>query len=407
MDRILDMPNLIQINISANFGSTGKITEQIAAEATARGCKCYQVYSYGNPSKLELIPTGGKLNRLLHYAEQRIFDDEGLASRLVTRKVIRQIRQIGPDVIQLHNIHDHYLNYRILFEYLNKSGIPVVWTFHDSWGITGHCFHPVPANCSRWKEEGCHDCPLRHKYPNNLLDRSTKNFELKRRLFSACENLTIVGCSEWQANFVRQSFLKDKTIKVIHNGIDINKFKPSSSERSGGKFKILGVALPWVKEKGIDDFFRLRATLSQDEYEIIMVGLTKEQLATLPAGIRGIERTQNVEELVALYNEADVLLNTTYADNYPTVNLEAMACGTPVITYRTGGSPEAVDENTGIVVEQGDFDGLCGAIEEIRGNGKVHYSAACRDRAERLFDKEKCFKEYVELYDTLILKTKI
>lgn len=423
------MSKLIQINITANWGSTGKIAEQIGLCAMAHGWESYIAYGrWSNPSKSKLIKVGDKLDMYLHYGEQRIFDNEGLCSRAATRRLIEQIKEIKPAVVHLHNIHDHYLNYQILFEYLNQTDIKVVWTFHDCWALTGHCFHFVTKDCMRWKT-GCHDCPLHHLYPNTVLDRSVKNYALKKELFSANKNLAIVACSDWLGDFVKESFLKDKQIEVIHNGVDLQMFRPYGvldgfkefQEVSGGRFKIIAVSSVWYPNKGELDIYKLRTMLPEDEYEITMVGLSAEQAKNLPKGIRGIQRTQNVQELAQLYAEADVLINPTYEDNFPTVNIEALACGTPVITYRTGGSPEAVrDEvsdgfkefqevsrgsggtelyNTGMVIEQGNVVALANAVMQMKDTPLS--SADCRKRAEELFDKDKCFEKYVELYENL------
>lgn len=391
---------LLQINVTANWGSTGKIAEQIGLCAMMNGWESYIAYGrWCNPSKSHLIKIGNKLDMYMHYAEQRIRDNEGLCSRGATKRLIKLISEIRPDVVQLHNIHDHYLNYRLLFEYLNKTEIKVVWTMHDCWAFTGHCSYFITKGCERWKTD-CFDCPLQREYPKTLFDRSKKNFTMKKNLFGANNNLTIIACSEWIANFVRQSFLKNKSIRVINNGVDLNVFKNSASLCTNKKiFQVLAVSNVWNKDKGFDDILNLRKILSS-EYEMTIVGVTKQQLNSLPQGLVGIERTQNVQELVALYSKADVFINPTYADNFPTVNLEALACGTPVITYRTGGSPEAIDERTGVVVEQGDVNGLVEAIYRMKEDPLS--SADCRKRAEKCFDKDKCFEKYVELYEKLI-----
>lgn len=391
---------LLQINVTANWGSTGKIAEQIGLCAMMNGWESYIAYGrWCNPSKSHLIKIGNKLDMYMHYAEQRIRDNEGLCSRGATKRLIKLISEIRPDVVQLHNIHDHYLNYRLLFEYLNKTEIKVVWTMHDCWAFTGHCSHFITKGCERWKTD-CFDCPLQREYPKTLFDRSKKNFTMKKNLFGANNNLTIIACSEWIANFVRQSFLKNKSIRVINNGVDLNVFKNSASLCTNKKyFQVLAVSNVWNKDKGFDDILNLRKILSS-EYEMTIVGVTKQQLNSLPQGLVGIERTQNVQELVALYSKADVFINPTYADNFPTVNLEALACGTPVITYRTGGSPEAIDERTGVVVEQGDVNGLVEAIYRMKEDPLS--SADCRKRAEDYFEKDKCFEKYIELYNSLI-----
>lgn len=390
------MLTLLQINVTANWGSTGKIAESIGLAAIKQGWESYIAYGrIANPSASQLIKVGGKWNTYLHFAGNRLLDLEGRCSTHATKKLIKEIDRIKPDVVQLHNIHDHFLNYSLLFEYLNQTGIKVVWTFHDCWAFTGHCYHFVQQDCMKWQTE-CRNCPQRNKF----IDRSRENFNLKKSMFTANQNLTIVPCSEWMGDFVRRSFLKDKRIQVIHNGVDLNTFKVIPGiKKTNGKFHILAVSNVWQAYKGYYDFFRLREMLSE-EYEITMVGLKEDQLNELPKGIRGITRTQNVQQLVELYNEADVLINPTYADTFPTVNLEALACGTPVITYRTGGSPEAIDGKTGVVVEQGNVKALADAIHHMKEHPLS--SEACRKRAEERFDKDKCFEEYIELYEKLL-----
>ncbi len=395
------MPTLIQINVTANWGSTGKIAEAIGRSVMKKGWKSYIAYGrMMNPSESQLIKVGEKMDSYIHFAYNRLLDMEGRGSVRATKTLVRQIVEIKPDVVQLHNIHDHFLNYRILFEYLNQTDIQVVWTFHDCWAFTGHCYHFVQQDCMKWKKE-CGKCVQR----NRFVDRSRENFLLKKGLFDGCKNLTIVPCSEWMGNFVKESFLKEKHVEVIHNGVDLTVFKHSVTavkKSKVGKFRIIAVSNVWLPYKGELDIYKLSEMLPLDEFEITMVGLSIDQVKNLPVGICGIQRTQNVQELVQLYSESDVLINPTYADTFPTVNLEALACGTPVITYRTGGSPEAIDEKTGVVVEQGNVESLANAIHQMK---EYPFSSEdCRKRAEECFDKDKCFEKYIELYNDLLQK---
>ena len=391
------MPTLLQINVKSNCGSTSRIAEHIGLRAKAAGWDSYLAYGRdNNPSQLKLIKIENKLSVYWHYIEAKLFDREGLSSRLATLYLIRKIKSIKPDVILLHNIHDHWLNYKILFEYLNKTHIPVVWTFHDCWAFTGHCFHFVEVGCEKWKA-GCYSCPQRNKF----CDRSNRNWNLKKSLFGAHPNLTVVPVSQWMGDFVEESFLKTKKIRVIHNGIDTNVFHPDTDalKQRDGKFRILAVSSVWPKSKGLEDIIQLRS-LIPDKFVITVVGLSEEQINSLPIGIVGIRRTKNLKELVQYYSSADVLINTTYADTFPTVNLEALACGTPVITYRTGGSPEAVDEKTGIVIPQGDVELLAKSIRLLECSPLN--SDDCRNRAVEFFNKDKCFDKYIQLFNYLI-----
>ena len=395
------MPKLLQINVDSALYSCGKICEDISVVAKSQGWVTY--IAYGRERKEGVnkeIKIGSWLDVYEHYFEHKLFDREGMGSRRATKHLVKKIKEINPDIIHLHLIHDHYLNYKILFSYLSTVDTPVVWTQHDSWNITGHCYHFVSKNCDKWKTE-CNNCPLIHDYPFSLIDRSKSNYQNKKRYFNIVSNLTIVSCSHWLDQFIGQSFLKDNKHVVIHNGVDLTRFKPTR-EKVNNKFRIIGVALPWSKAKGIDDFYNLRNNLPESEYEIIMVGLNKKQIGALPSGIIGIEKTHNVEELVDLYSSSHVFVNTTYADNFPTTNIEALACGTPVITYKTGGAPEAIDEQTGVVVEQGDVTALTDAIVNLKKHPIS--SVTCRERAEQLFNKDNCFRKYIELYNDLLIE---
>ena len=399
---------LLQIDSCLGTGSTGRITESIAQLAQSQGWECYIIHGaryVKRPSCMADMQSVSVAGEYIHYIEGLFFDNHGLSSRCATRKVVKYIEEIKPDIIQLHCIHGYYLNYKILFEYLNRTNIPLVWTFHDCWAFTGHCAHFVVAGCDKWKS-GCHHCPIFRVYPKAFVDCSKRNYTLKKELFCANHNLHIVPVSEWVADLTKQSFLKDKDMHVIRNGVDLTVFKPIS-KKENNKVRVLGVSGVWTKSKGIDDFFRLRKMLDINRYEIILVGLSREQKQNMPEGIEGIERTESVQELVEMYSSSDVFVNPTYADTFPTVNLEALACGTPVITYRTGGSPEAVSSETGWVLNQGDVEGIASIINGLAVKDKnevVFQRKACRERAEKEFDKNKSFEKYLDLYLQLLRK---
>lgn len=261
------------------------------------------------------------------------------------------------------------------------------------------------VGCDKWKT-GCHHCPQLQSYPKSLfIDRSSANWERKRSLFTSVKNLTLVPVSNWLGDLVSQSYLGNYPIRVIHNGVDLNVFKPTTSglkDKLGleNKFVVLGVANGFSNRKGLEDFVRMGMECPND-IQIIMIGTTPEERASLPKNIIAIDKTDDVNELVAYYSIADVYINPTYEDNFPTTNIEALACGTPVITYNTGGSPEAVDDRTGIVVEKGDVNGLMRSIELILKKDGPVTSAICRERAECEFNKNSCFLDYLHLYDEI------
>lgn len=402
------MKKLLQINSVVNSGSTGRIAEEIAHTAIASGWESYIAFGRNERySESNLIRIGNDLGIKMHGLQTRLFDRHGLGSVKSTKLFIQQVDKIKPDIIHLHNIHGYYINIEILFNYLSKVDVPVVWTLHDCWSITGHCTHFSYVGCEKWRTK-CYSCPQKNEYPASLfIDRSEKNYILKNELFNSLSNLTLVPVSQWLSDILKDSFLQKYPSSVINNGINTSVFKPTGNnefrERYGlqNKFILLGVAGIWSQRKGLEDFIELSKTLGAD-YQIILVGLTRKQKDQLPLEILGIERTESVEELAELYASSDVYINTTYEDTFPTTNLESLACGTPVITYNTGGSPESIDESTGIVVEQGNISKLVEAIRVIKDNGKQYYSDACVNRVNRLYKKEDRYKEYIDLYESLI-----
>jgi len=399
---------LLQINTVINSGSTGRIAEEIGILALSNGWESYIAYGRNErPSKSTLIKIGSQIDTIIHGLQTRIFDRHGLGSQSATKAFVKRIKEINPDIIHLHNIHGYYLNIEILFDFLVSYNKPVVWTFHDCWPITGHCTNFDFVGCERWKTS-CYECPQKKEYPASLMiDRSRKNFLLKKELFSSLKNITIVPVSDWLAQIAGQSFLKNCSLHTIKNGINTTTFHPFDDNSIRvklnliHKFIILGVANVWSPRKGLQDFIEL-STLLESEYQIILVGLNDSQISKLPKNIIGLSKTESVEELASLYACADVFVNPTFEDSFPTTNLESLACGTPVITYKTGGSPESIDTETGFIIAKGDITGLQQAIYTIKNNSKHKYSSACRLRAIELFNKDDRFREYIKLYESLL-----
>lgn len=402
------MKILFQINVVANWGSTGRIAEEIGEMAISKGWKSYIAFGRNmNSSSSTLIRVGSQFGIMLHVLKSRLFDKHGLGSTKATIDLVKKIEEIKPDIIHLHNIHGYYLNYCVLFEYLSQCHIPVVWTLHDCWAFTGHCSHYDVIKCKKWMTL-CEKCPQLKSYPASFgVDCSKTNYKLKRELFNNIPNLILVPVSQWLSDNVKESFLKNCAVKLIHNGVSLDNFKVVTSQKqdyiSKDKFMILGVASIWTDRKGLNDFLELSEILP-DDYMIVLLGLTQKQIHCLPTNVIGITRTESVHKLTELYSSADLFLNLTKQDNFPTTNLEALASGTPVITYRTGGSVEAVDEKTGLIVEQGDIKGVFNAIKQIRAKGKSYYSDACRERAIMNFNKVDRYNEYIQLYDSILNK---
>lgn len=392
---------ILQINSVCGIRSTGRICTDIADILKQSGDECKIAYGRENVSenyKQYAVKIGNDIDVKFHALMSRIFDNTGKCSKIATKRFLKWVDEYNPDVIHLHNLHGYYINLEMLFNYLKKIQKPVVWTLHDCWTFTGHCSHFDLLDCRRWKNEGCHTCPQKKGYPTSvLLDRSKKNFLEKKQLFSGLSNMTIVTPSQWLADLVKQSFLKDYTIKVIHNGIDLSRFKPTPTgifrENYGLQDKIilLGVASAWGKSKGLYDFYKMHEMKEENEV-FVLVGLTQQQISDLPEGIIGVSRTNSIKELAEIYTAADVFLNPTYEETFGLTNVEAQACGTPSVTYCAGGSPEGVlNEN---IVERGNVDALlCRARELVASPNTMDVSS---------FSRDNCYARYISLYCQMV-----
>jgi len=405
------MPTLFQISISINSGSIGRIAEQIGQMAITQGWSSHITYArnFVLPSTSKAVKIGNIFDMYWHGITTRLFDNHCLSSTYATKKLIKKIRQIKPDIIQIHNIHGYYINMKILFNFLKNTDMPVVWTLHDCWSFTGHCVHFDYLGCEKWLT-GCGNCPQKGEYPaSKFLDRSYRNYVLKKRLFDQMKNMTIIPVSFWLEKLVKKSLLKNHPIRVIPNGIDTSIFYPIMDTRTvkkkygiNGKFILLGAANIWGKRKGFDDFVALNKIINHDMYIIVLVGLNNEQKKKIPKEMIGIERTENVDELAALYSVADVYISCSVEETFGLTIAESMACSTPVIAYNCTAIPELVDNNTGFIVERGDVESLYKAIVKIQKKGKQYYAISCREKIMKYYNKKKCCNKYMTLYDSLL-----
>jgi glycosyltransferase involved in cell wall biosynthesis len=391
-----------------NTGSTGRIASEIGDILINQGHSSVIAYGRsGRECSSTSFKIGGRKDFIFHLVCTRVFDRHGFGLKAATFKLAKYIQEIDPDIIHLHNIHGYYIHVGVLFNFLKAIKKPVVWTFHDCWPFTGHCSYFDRVDCYKWESE-CFDCPMIKYYPKSwFVDNSRNNFRIKKSLFSGIAKMTLVSPSVWLANHLRNSFLQSYNIEVINNGVDIDRFSPAHLERFNDKYRfdsryiILGVASIWDQRKGLSDFVKLRSLIDPD-IGIVLVGLNMNQIRNLPLGIYGISRTESIEELALIYSAADIFVNPTHVDNFPTTNLEALACGTPVVTYDTGGSPEQITRDCGIIVKKGDISGLRDAIIHIINAGKDSYSVKCRSRAEEFYNKNETSKEYLKIYERLI-----
>lgn len=398
---------VLQINSVCGIGSTGRIATDIHNMLIEQGHESYIAYGRELPKYCEnAIKIGTKYDNYKHVLLTRVFDKHGFGSKKATIEFINKVIKIDPDVIHLHNIHGYYINIEVLFNYLKEANKPVVWTLHDCWSFTGHCAYFDYVGCEKWKT-GCYNCAEKKSYPTSrFVDNSTDNYNKKKDLFSGIKNLTLITPSKWLSELVNKSFLKCYNVEVINNGISTNIFKYRDTDFKRtydieNKYMILGVASIWDRRKGLNDFLKLSKMLGE-EYIIVLVGLNKSQLKMLSdyKNIIGIAKTNNIDELVEIYSAADLFFNPTYEDNYPTTNLESLACGTPVVTYDSGGSPESINEECGYVINPGNIEKVKSLLysDLLDKNIKVK---------QNIKDISMVSNEYIHKYISLVKKNSV
>lgn len=401
------MPRLFQINTTIGRGSTGRIAELISLLAKKEGWECFIAHGsrFVGGSEMFSFQVSGRFAELRHYALSRVFDRHGLGSCAATKQLIEQIEDIKPDVVQIHNIHGYYANYKMLFKYLAEKGIPTVMTMHDFWLMTGHCAY-INKSCEKWKI-GCGSCPRLSEYPASLFDRSRKNWMLKKTLFNAFDKgkLVIVPVSYWLEGYAKQSLLKDCRFETIQNGVDTNLFKPYDEEHSDlyrsidwSKHTIIAVADRWTQANGFNDIIELSSKLP-DDMQIVMVGLNDNQKVGLPEKIVGVNHTENVNQLIELYSAADVLVNVSKEVTFGLVTAEAMACGTPAIVFKNTAGEEIINEDTGFAIEK--IEEIPNLVYRCRESAK-EYHTKCRNRIVENFDSIKQYSKYITLYDNIL-----
>ena len=396
---------VVNVNLG-NFGSTGGIAAGIGETATELlGWEAYNAFPdsdqckpYDEKSIIIRSKLGWRIAKKIAYYT----GCNGMVGYVSTRRFLMKLDKLNPTVLHFHNLHNSYIHLPLLFRFVKTRNIRVIWTLHDCWAFTGHCPHFTMKKCDRWKT-GCHECPQYKKYPESLMDDSKRMYHLKKKWFVGVKDLTIVAPSQWLADLVKESFLAEYPVKVIHNGIDLSVFKPTENdfrEKFGLQNKkiILGVAFGWGESKGLDVFVDLAERLDKGKYQIVLVGTDDRVDEQLPDSIISIHRTQDQKDLAEIYTAVDVFVNPTREEVLGLVNIEALACGTPVITFRTGGSPECIDDSCGSVVECDDVDAMENEIIRIC-NERPYSSTACCARA-RQFDKIKRFEEYIQLYES-------
>ena len=394
---------ILLINSVCGVKSTGRICTDLAEVATEAGHTIKIAYGRERaPERFEkyAVRIGTDRGVKIHAGLARLLDNAGFSSVTATKKFLKWVDSYKPDLVHLHNIHGYYLHVGLLFAYLKAKNIPVVWSLHDCWAFTGHCSHFDSVGCQKW-ETGCYACVNKKSYPASVfLDNSRRNYKRKKHAFTCVKNMSLVVPSNWLAQTVERSYLREYPLYQIPMGIDLQAFKPTESDfrtRYGLENKkiVLGVATAWSKQKGIDDFVALSKTLGEG-YKIVLVGVDNERAQTLPETILCLPRTNSVEELAQIYSSADVFFNPSVEETMGLTTVEALACGTPAIVYNKTAVPEIVDGKSGVVLP-------C----RIDGFEEAYQKAVALDKEDilaraRLYEKWAQYQKYLQVYEDCI-----
>lgn len=399
---------ILQINCSAG-GSTGNIASSIHQKLLAEGYDSYFAYGLGKCDLKKTYRISNWLDNHIHLYLANFTGFHGFFSVICTLRFLSFVNKIKPDIIHLHNLHGYYLNIPLVFKYIKKNNISIMWTLHDCWAYTGKCPHYTMANCEKWKNE-CYGCSQKKQYPfSYLFDTSGVLYKYKKKLFTSIDDINIVTVSNWLKSQAKMSFLSSFDIKTIYNGIDTQTFTLcDNNEYINKKYKlasddklILGVASGWSERKGLKNFIDISYQLKENE-KIILVGLTDSQIEMLPQNITGIKRTENKQELAMLYSRADVFLNTSKEETFGLVTAEALSCGAPVVAFDSTACSEIITEKCGIVLKNDDIHSI---INGIRSAYKFKINS--RDfnlYINNNFSKEKMVNNYLGEYKKYIKK---
>ena len=346
----------VQINAYSG-GWADSIIFKKHRELVAGGDESWVFWARGNHEQDEHLQCIASYPEVcLDVLRTRIDGKPGFHSETITRRLLKKLDDIDPDVVHLHVLLGYYINVPMLFDWLAINRCKVVWTLHDCWAFTGHCIYFTYAKCEQWRT-GCACramCPQKRTYPETFAgDAAVRwSYKQKKRLFTMLppERVQLITPSQWLADLTKQSFLGKYDVEIVHNTINADVFKPAPSDFRdrygiGERFMVLGVASKWSERKGLPDFVRLAKELDSNRFAVVLVGLNDKQIKQVQRELSSavaLPKTGSAQELAEAYTAADVFFNPTTEDNYPTVNLEAEACGTRVVTYDTGGCRETL-----------------------------------------------------------------
>ena len=391
---------VLQINATYGYGSTGRNVKEQHEYYLAKGIDSYVAYAIRGKKSERIFRIGTTLDHKMHAIMWRITGKQGYYSYFATKKLLRRMKKIQPDIVHLHNLHSNYINLPILLKYLAKQKITTIITLHDFWFFTGRCYHYLYDDCDKYKKE-CGECPFL-KRTHCLIDFSRKMLLQKKELFSQIEKLGVIGVSRWSIEETKKSFLKDKGIKTyIYNWVDRQVFYPRVVQNDTSKKKIIAVSQIWGEEKGLKEAIRLAELLGKNT-ELLLIGNIVGS-PILPSNIRVIGYIDDVNTLAEYYSAADCFVHFSLVETFGKVIVEAMACGTPVVVFNSTALSELIGEECGEVVDANDILAMSRAVKRILSKDKSNYLDVCTAWVEKNFSSETQIEKHLDFYKKFLL----
>ena len=396
---------ILQINAVYGYLSTGMIVKDIGRIITENGHEAFFAYQSTNETVNNGYCIGNSFDWKMHALLSRLSGKQSYHSKFATYKFLKYIDEIKPDVVHLHNLHSNYIHLNMLLDYLAKKDIATVITMHDCWYFTGKCFHYIDHGCNGFTN-GCGNCPKRKTSPPSwFFDFSKTMFKDRKKYLLAIPRLQIVGCSDWICNEAKKGFLRDTNIVPIWNGVDTDTFKPYDKSQMKKKYDcldkrvVMGMANKWFLPQNKELLEKTVEQIGENDL-LMLVGCNEVQFKNAEKygnKVKTVGFIKGRKELAEYYSMADVFVNPTHADTLPTVNMESICCGTPVVTYAVCGSSELVLEGCGRVVPENDVEGMINAFNNI-------VPTDCSSIGAKAFDRQVSYEKYLNVYEELFRK---
>lgn len=400
----MDKMRIVQINACFERGSTGRMTKQMHEAFSKEGHESFVFSPNVNAGNSHVINVGNSIDYRLHSFLSRVTGLQGYFSIRATLRLVRKLKQIKPDILHLHNLHNNYINLPILFRYIKKNGIATVITMHDFWFITGHCGYFTEYKCERWRDK-CGNCPAIKKYnPSWFFDTSSYILKQRKKQLGAIEKLAIIGNSKWTSFQVKKSFLNSSAlVYTIYNWIDTDLFYPQDKLLCRGKhridkdiFVVLGVAQGWNDAKGLSIFESIAKKMPH--IQIVLIGEMYDD-RSLPSNILCVGTIKNPRVLSEYYSLADVYCNPSIQETFGLVTAEAISCGLPVIANNETATPELVLPGCGYIIDHNNIEQYISCIKQITSDN--YNRTRLHDVAVQNFSFQNISK-YLDVYNKLL-----